>query len=167
MALAIDGQSRVPIPADIVEQLGLQPGMEMDVRVRGKCIIVSRAGDDAGCALTWDRPTDGFIASVARLAGEDLEGLATLVDQAVKQFTAGFIEDLRRGLAAHADVAARLDRVIALTLKSFRDPEVSRTWLMRRHPMLGWMSPLAIAVTEDGAQEVEGVLFRLRSGGAV
>jgi hypothetical protein len=33
--------------------------------------------------------------------------------------------------------------------------------------MLGWKSPLAAATTEEGAREVEGVLFRLMSGSAV
>jgi uncharacterized protein (DUF2384 family) len=71
------------------------------------------------------------------------------------------IEGLRQGVANHPVVLARVERVIAAALDAFHDPAVPRAWVLRPHPWLEWRSPMATAMTEDGALKVELVVAKL------
>jgi hypothetical protein len=157
----------IPIPDWMAQAFGLEAGTELDVRISGRAIVVTRAGDERVPFIGWGQPDADFVVAVARFAEADLPGLAASIDEGIAETQSGFIEGLRQGLAAHADVAARLDQVVAAVLGAFRDETASRAWLLRLHPMLNGRSPIACAMTEEGAQEVEGLLGRLLYGGAV
>jgi bifunctional DNA-binding transcriptional regulator/antitoxin component of YhaV-PrlF toxin-antitoxin module len=161
MAQKMDGDGCIPIPDWVAEAFGLEAGSELDVRISGRAIVVTRAEDEGLPFIGWGPPDAAFVAAVARFAEADLPGLAASIDEGIAETQSGFVEGLRQGLAAHADVAARLERVMDAVLGAFRDPTASRAWLLRPHPYLNWRSPIATAMTEEGAQEVEGLLGRL------
>jgi bifunctional DNA-binding transcriptional regulator/antitoxin component of YhaV-PrlF toxin-antitoxin module len=167
MPLRFDGEGCIPIPDEMLDALGLDLGAELDVRISGRAIVVTRAEDEGLPFIGWGPPDVRFIAAAAHFAEVDLPGLAASIDEGIAEMESGFIEGLRQGLASHASVAARLDRVIAAVLDAFQDRTASRAWLLRPHPLLGWRSPIASAMTEEGAREVEGLLGRLMSGVAV
>jgi bifunctional DNA-binding transcriptional regulator/antitoxin component of YhaV-PrlF toxin-antitoxin module len=157
----MDQEMCVPIPHEMAEALGLDEGSELDVRVSGRHIVVTRAEDEDRPFIGWGTPDTRFAAAVARFAEDDLPGLTASIDEGIAEMESGFIEGLRQGLEAHPVVLARVERVIATALEAFHDPTVSRAWVLRPHPWLEWKSPIATAMTDDGTQAVEVILHRM------
>ncbi|HEY8610538.1 MAG TPA: MbcA/ParS/Xre antitoxin family protein [Roseomonas sp.] len=62
---------------------------------------------------------------------------------------------------------APLARVIAFAIEVWSDTERASHWLSRPHPLLDGRTPLSVATTEAGAQQVEAILGRLQHGSAV
>ncbi|WP_338662427.1 antitoxin Xre/MbcA/ParS toxin-binding domain-containing protein [Pararoseomonas sp. SCSIO 73927] len=167
MKRKIDKEACVPIPHEMAEALGLDEGSELDVRVSGRHIVITRAENEDEPFIGWGTPDVQFAAAVAKFANDDLPGLTASVDEGIAEMELGFVEGLRQGLAAHPVVLARLERVIAAAMETFRDLKVSRAWVLRPHPWLEWRSPIATAMTEEGALVVEGVLGQILSGRTV
>lgn len=63
-----------------------------------------------------------------------------------------------------ADGIARLLRVISHAYRVFEDEDLSEEWLRSPNPALNDEVPIAMAATDVGAREVEGVLIRLEHG---
>lgn len=58
----------------------------------------------------------------------------------------------------------RLARVIALAEAVWGDPESTRDFLNRPHPLLAHETPLVVACTEIGARRVEHLLYSIEHG---
>jgi AbrB family looped-hinge helix DNA binding protein len=163
MVVIVDERGRVTVPAEILESLGLSPGAQIEVRVRGAHVILSRAGKDHD-ADNWGRAPDGFVIAAALLAGVDVQGLGTALDEGYNELGAAYIDGVRRVLAAHPDITARLERVLAVAAQTFKDADIARAWLLRRHPLLQGRSPLGVAISEEGSREAERILFNIMHG---
>jgi bifunctional DNA-binding transcriptional regulator/antitoxin component of YhaV-PrlF toxin-antitoxin module len=159
----VDERGRVTGPAEILEPLGLNPRTEIEVRVRGAHVILSRAGEDHG-ADDWGRAPDDSVIATALLAGVDMQGLRTALDEGFNELSAAYIDGVRRGLAAHPEVTARLERVLDLAAQTFKNADIARAWLLRGHPLLQGRSPLGVAISEDGSRDVERILFNTTQG---
>lgn len=72
-------------------------------------------------------------------------------------------EDRALPLAA-GDRAVRLARLLARAIEVFEDEGVGRAWFLRAHAGLGGESPLELARTDLGAEQVELALGRLEHG---
>jgi putative toxin-antitoxin system antitoxin component (TIGR02293 family) len=115
---------------------------------------------------------DCFGASVTSGVGADPAAFAALIDETFAAARARALEsairEVRDHLAAHSEEQARrFDQVVAVAAEVWRDAARARDWLTRPHMLLGGRTPLAMAVTEGGAAQVEQILRNLQHGSAV
>lgn len=62
--------------------------------------------------------------------------------------------------AAHGQKAERLARVFAMAEAAWGDEEEARRFMNTPHPELGGRTPLAAAMTELGARQIEEIIER-------
>ncbi len=117
-----------------------------------------------GCAGLALRP-DALGASVIGGAEAGPAAFAALIDETFTatraRALASAIGRVRDRLAAHSEeLTRRFDQVVSIAAEVWREAAKVRDWLTRPHMLLGGRTPLAMAVTEDGAVRVVQILLR-------
>jgi putative toxin-antitoxin system antitoxin component (TIGR02293 family) len=112
-----------------------------------------------------------ILAGLPFAAVERVKARASLTDAEIARLLGIGEATLRRARAAHTNLDSatsdrlyRLSKAIAVAEEVLGGPTEAMSWLRRAQPGLGGQVPLALLVTQAGADQVEALLRRIDYG---
>ena len=135
------------------------------VLAKGQSFEIRAPGWEGTVDLSYSAIRSGVPATIVR----DLQRASVFERQDIERFISTRTQERRlkekQALKPdEADGLARLLRVVSHAQRVFEDEELAEEWLRSPNPALNDEVPMAMAETDVGAREVEGVLSRIEHG---